>query len=244
MLPVSAACVVANGLRERLSHLVGKPVTVRVFEPAIPSPAAWQAITSSALLYLVRGPAAHAALVLREPDAVALAGAAFGETVNGSRALSSIETTVLERMISVLGAACAPVCGLAAEVPAPQRVASIAGFVSYLDVQIDAPVQARIGIALSREPEGQLQGCVQIDDLLDVDLELKIRLEPTSLTAGAVAALQCGDIVPITGTRALTGIAWLAGRDVARGECGVHHDRYAIAIGRTTTSEGASEPQL
>ena len=78
-LPTSAACVVANGVRETLTSLIGAPIAMRLFEPAIPSPRAWGAIVCDAALYRVRGNVADAAVVLRASQACALAAAIFGE---------------------------------------------------------------------------------------------------------------------------------------------------------------------
>ncbi|MBV8490591.1 MAG: hypothetical protein JO199_08680, partial [Candidatus Eremiobacteraeota bacterium] len=79
MLPVGAACLVAASVRESLASAWGRATVVRLFEPAIPSPSAWEAIASGAAIYRVRGDACDAAIVLRPPDAAALAAAAFGE---------------------------------------------------------------------------------------------------------------------------------------------------------------------
>ena len=63
----SAACVVANGVRETLSSLLGLPVSMRLFEPSIPAPQAWPANLREARLYRVRGNITDAAIVLRRP---------------------------------------------------------------------------------------------------------------------------------------------------------------------------------
>ena len=66
-LPPSAACVVANGVRETLTSILSSPVEMRVFEPSIPTAPAWPAIVKDAVLYRVRGSIADAAIVLRSP---------------------------------------------------------------------------------------------------------------------------------------------------------------------------------
>ena len=105
MLPISAACVVANGVRETLSSLLRVSVGVRLFEPSIPSPQAWPAILERARLYRLRGHVADAAIVLRPVDAAALAAALFGEShPAGARDLSPIECDVIDRMVSTIAA--------------------------------------------------------------------------------------------------------------------------------------------
>src|ERR1700734_1263613 len=112
-LPISAACVVANGVRETLSSLLGVPVAMRLFAPSIPSPHAWQAILDNARLYRVRGNVADAAIVLRAADANGLSAALFGESGNGAaqRSLSPIECDVLDRMVASIAANLGAVCG-------------------------------------------------------------------------------------------------------------------------------------
>jgi flagellar motor switch protein FliM len=230
LLPTTAACLVANGVRETLSSLLGTTVQVRLFEPVIPSPDGWHAITRDALLYRLRGPAADAAIVLRPDDAVAFASAAFGETASEGRPLSTIERSVLDRTICAIAGAFSPVCGIRGESPAPEGVAGISGFVTYFELQIDRPGSARLGVALSREPQSQPQNAVSLDSLLGLGLELEVRFDSGSLSMADLADLEPGAILPMTQGAAFSGTLYLAGRPVARGECGVRRDRYAIAI--------------
>jgi hypothetical protein len=65
LLPVSAACLVANGVRERLAEILATDVSLRLLEPRLPDPDAWHAIARDATCYRVRGPLADAAVVLR-----------------------------------------------------------------------------------------------------------------------------------------------------------------------------------
>src|SRR5579872_5050025 len=95
LLPVSAACLVANAARQTLSELFGAAVSLRLLEPVLPDGDAWACICDGALMYAVRGERCDGAFVLRRNDAVALAGAALGERVECSRALSVIENELI-----------------------------------------------------------------------------------------------------------------------------------------------------
>ena len=162
-LPISAACVVANGIRETLSPLLGGSVAVRLFEPRIPAPHAWSAILRDARLYRVRGNVADAAVVLRASDAVALAAALFGESSGAvERALSPIECDVLDRLINAIAANLGAVCG-AREGYLVERVAALDGFVTYFELLIEEPVSSRIGVALSRDPASDARGRLRVE---------------------------------------------------------------------------------
>jgi len=113
-LPTSAACVVANGVRETLASVLGVAVSVRLFEPVIPDPAAWQAIAQHASLYRVRGSVAEAVIILRPNDAISLVAAVFGEPAgqtSNQRLLSPIELDVANRIASAIAANLSVVCG-------------------------------------------------------------------------------------------------------------------------------------
>jgi hypothetical protein len=230
LLPLSAACVVANGARERLTALFGERVELQLFEPSIPDAAAWHAICADALLYRVRGGAADVAFIVRPRDASTLAGAAFGErTVRGER-LSALELEVLDRMLHAIARECAPLCGPGQLVA--ERTSDVRGFATYVELQIDAPVRARIGIALSRDPEPRAHPEIELDDLREVPLPVRARMALGTLTAAAAAELRPGTLLPLPAgpPRALL---TLAGRLLAGGECGVHGRYYAVVIGET-----------
>jgi hypothetical protein len=231
-LPASAACLVAGGARETLAALLGAPVSMRLLEPAIPAPDAWPEIVRGALLYRVRGSLLDAAIVLRPTDALAIACAAFGEAVSGSPAArepSALERDVLERAVAAIAGSLSAVCG-AGERGQVERVGTIGGFVTYFELAIERPFQARVGIALSRDPSPEPHGALTLDELGAVRLEPRVTLELAGVEAAAVARLAPGAIVPITRSSAFRGSLRLGGRTLARGTCGVKGGRYAFAV--------------
>jgi hypothetical protein len=223
-------------MRETLAALLQADVRLRLFEAAIPSPQAWSAIGKDATVFGVRGAVADAAIVLRPLDGVALVSAVFGETVRAARALSPIERTVLERAVRAIAAACAPVCG-GCETVAP--LASLRGFVTFFEIAIDRPLDARIGIALSRDPEPGAVAGITLESLLDVRIEVAVRLDGTVLPAHALEA-EPGACIPIGRGPALAGTVELAGRPLARGECGVRGGRYALTVSELEFMEGST----
>lgn len=231
MLATAAACMVASAVRESLGALWGRPANVRLLEPTIPSPQAWAQIVSDATLFRLRAEFADAAIVLRRHDAAALAAAAFGESLSPTaegRELSPIECEMLDRTVARLAAALAPICG-ACERGGLERVRSIAGFVTYFELSIDAP-PARIGIALSRDPAPERAGCLDLGDLAGVTLAPSVELALGQLSTQSAAALAVGSILPIPSKRALRGRLRVGGRTLGEGACGVIDGHYALIV--------------
>lgn len=239
MLPLSAACLVANATREALTAIYGESLDLRVFEPVLPTPEAWKAIGRDALFYRVRGTLNDATIVLRPADALSLSGLAFREAGSAVRSLSRLERRVLDRAAGVIAAACASVCG-SRDVLAPEPVSSLDGCVTFFEMQIERPVRARIGVALSREPQAEARGSVQVEDLLDVQIELTVATAAVLLNASDLALLGPGALVPMTERRVLRGELYAAGRPLARGECGVVNGRFAFAVDVSGNDERGS----
>jgi len=241
--PVPAACVIANGMRETLAALYETQLEVRLFEPTVPSMQGWRAITDGARLYRIAGARSDAALVIRPSAALALASAAFGEPPSPLRTLSSVENTVLERVVATLAGNFVPICGGRAEMLVAEPVRAIDGFLTYFEIAFERPLAATVGVAIARQRAAEPNGCFQVDSLLDMEIEISVRTEGTIVSAGELARLEPGAIVPITVSTGLTAVATVAGRPLARGECGVRNNRVALAIGHSSCTERGSEPE-
>jgi flagellar motor switch/type III secretory pathway protein FliN len=227
-LPVSAACVVANGVRETLGALLATPVSLRLLEPMIPGPAAWDAICGGAQLFGMRGPLCDAAFVLRPQDALALATSAFGERPDAPRPLSAVEQEVLARALRGVAGSVAPVCGR--ELSPLERILDIRGYVTYFELLVERPVQARIGVALSRDPAARGAPTLRIEDLLDVQVELSVEFARGTMPAAAFLDLRHGANVPMTTRIGEPGRLKLGGAVLAHGECGAMGERNAMIV--------------
>jgi hypothetical protein len=231
-LPSSAACVVASGARETLGALLANPVGLRLFEPVLPSPDAWRAILAGALLYRYRGTVADAALVLRPRDAQALARAAFGEgdldEARGDAPLSPLESDVLARVVSAIGASLPAVCGVRDGV-ALERVDDIGTYTTFFELVLDRPVRASIGVAVSRDPAPEPRGALDLADLDEVQLPFDVSVDIGTFPASAVLALQPGSLLAAA-PGPMRGRLGLSGRTLAYGSCGVRHGCYALAV--------------
>jgi flagellar motor switch/type III secretory pathway protein FliN len=228
-LAVSAACVVANGIREILAALLNASVTVRLMEPVLPDAPGWEAIAREAQMFGVRGPLADAAIVMRPADAMALATAAFGESAQAARALSTLERTVLFRAVNRLAPALAAVCGVR-ETFEPSPLAALPPCTTYFEVWLDTPVRARIGIALSREAPPVASRCLRIEDLLDVELDLEVEMAAGPIAAAQFLTLRPGSEVPMTSEVGDSGALKVAGVVIGAGTCGVAGARHALTI--------------
>ncbi|MDP9016727.1 MAG: FliM/FliN family flagellar motor C-terminal domain-containing protein [Candidatus Eremiobacteraeota bacterium] len=228
-LPVSAACVVANGVREALRMALGGGVGVRLLEPVIPNPQAWALITADARLYRVRGPLSDGAMIIRPADGLALVSAFFGERLGGRRELSAIEEEVLGRAVRSIAATLAPVCGAADQLRV-ERISEQSGFLTYFELLIEGPVDARIGIALARDPAPAPQACLRIDALLEVELEITAEFAAGSIEAGELLALKPDTTLRMETKVGAPATLKLAGRIVASGECGALGERNAFVV--------------
>jgi hypothetical protein len=231
-LPASAACVVANGVRETLTSVFGMPVSMRICEPMIPPPGAWPIIVHDAILYRVRGSVADAVLVLRAVDAVAIASAIFGESagaISAARELSRIERDVIDRTASAIAANLGAVCG-AREAHYAERVGTIEGYVTYFELLLEEPVTASIGVALSRDPAPEPRICFELGHLAGVRIVAIGSVELGRVQASAVAGLAPGSMLPVHRSLLNRCALSAAGRPLARGRCGVRNGRFALQV--------------
>jgi Type III flagellar switch regulator (C-ring) FliN C-term len=229
-LPVSAACVVANAMRETLSTLTNARVDVRLLEPLVPDIEAWRAIAHDAWMVRIPGAAIDAAIVLRPKDGVALASLLFAETEAAERSLSVVERTVVGRSLQALAGSLAPVCGFR-ETPPLEPILDISGYATYFEVLVEQPVRARIGIALARDPLPPAAGPrIRPADLADVEIELRVELAHGTLDAAALLALGEGTYVPMTSKVGDDGVLLAGTAVIARGECGAQGSRAAMIV--------------
>lgn len=227
-LPVSAACVVANGVRETLSAVLPAPVSLRLLEPAIPDAGAWAAICDGARMYGVRGAIADAAFILRPADALALAAAAFGESPHEDRALSPLEREVVMRALRTAAGALSSVCGR--ELSPLEPILDVRGYVTYFELLVERPTPLRMGIALSRDPAPLAAAALRIEDLLDVQVELGVQFARGSIDAAAFLDLRPGANVPMKTRVGEPALLVAAGTVLARGECGALGERNALIV--------------
>lgn len=231
-VPVDAACVVANGVREALRTLLGEACSVTIGEPAALDAAAWRSLTNGALLFATPGRATDVVFVLAMRDARRLVQAAFGEEATPDNgAWSALESGAIERIIARCANACDALC---VERRGPTTAADPARLpraVAYFDVRIAAPIGLTLGIGVVRELAVPLASRTLAPEALgDVPLELRIVLGRGSLTVPRLLDLEIGAVVPLHTKVAGEGELKLAGQRIAFGTCGVRHHRLAFEV--------------
>ncbi|MFN2449139.1 MAG: FliM/FliN family flagellar motor C-terminal domain-containing protein [Candidatus Baltobacteraceae bacterium] len=225
-LTLSAASVVANAVRETLAPLLRQTPGVRLFEPLAPAPNAWSILVSRSSVFRARGARTEAAFVLRPDDALALAASAFGEKAPAPRALSGCEHAVLERAMSALLPALAPLCG--PDVRA--CTGSGTAFSAYFEIVIAASSTFRLGVAVAVDAAPAAAGTLRLADLEAVPVELTAELARGSISANDVLALRPGVLVPMMTKIGERGCLLLGGRVLARGACGALGERHAMLV--------------
>ncbi|GAC1653641.1 MAG: hypothetical protein NVS9B12_03760 [Vulcanimicrobiaceae bacterium] len=230
LLPVPAACVVANGVREALGAALGRPLSVRLLEPLIPDARGWKAILRDARIFGVRGALCDAALILRPPDARALIASVFAEFPDAARDLSPIEKEVVARALAAIAGSLTPVCGPLEHLK-PSGANEGNGFLTYFELLIEGTLEARIGVALSRDPAPVAHNCLRIDDLLEVEVELCAEVAAGEIEAAELLQLASGTELRLNTKVGSPGVLKVENRIVARGECGVLGEHGAFVVG-------------
>jgi flagellar motor switch/type III secretory pathway protein FliN len=238
-LPVDAACVVANGVREALRTLLGEACALTIGEPVALDAAAWRSLASDALLFATPGRATDVVFVLAARDARRLVQAAFGEDVaaeDGS--WSALEAGAIERIVSRCAVACEALCVERRGPTSTVDAARVPRSVAYFDVRVTAPVALTIGVGIVRElPETPPPATVTPASLGDLGIDVRVILGRGMLTAPRLLDLRVGSLVPLSTKVDGEGELNLAGQRIALGTPGVRNGHAAFEI-RTQTMRG------
>ena len=229
-LPLSAVCLVGNGMREAVGVKLAAHAEVRILEPLLPSAAAMQLVLADALTFTVDGAAGELWLILRRSSVQRLLAAAFGERYVAERAtFSPIEQRTLHRIVAEVAAVCAPLCGPVRGITATSDVARIAGCASYFEMVFTAPLDVVVGIALACDPPEPLGPRIAADAVDAMPLNLRVTAGTINLTLARLAALEIGDLLPMSKEEDAHLIA--GDTIIARGTCGVSRGHAAFLVG-------------
>ena len=233
-LPVDAACVVANGVREGLRTLLGEACAVTIGEPVALDAPAWRALTRDALLFATP-PAARrtSCSSWRRGSARRLVGAAFGEeTTVEDGSWSALEAGAVERIVARCANACEALCverrGPTSSVDAERIPRSVA----YFDVRVTAPVTVTIGVGILRElPEAPPLATVTAATLGGVAVDVRVVVgHHGSLPVPRLLELRVGSVVPLGTKVEGEGELNVAGQRIAFGTCGLRNGRTAFEV--------------
>jgi flagellar motor switch/type III secretory pathway protein FliN len=237
-IPLDAACVVANGVRESLRGMLGEGCTVALGEPVAIDAAAWGVLVRDAHVFATPGRATDVAFVLGQRDARTLVDAAFGEETSHRGAPSALEHSAVERIVARCANACDVLC---AERRGPTRAidaAQLPRCVAFFDVRVTAPVRFTLGVGLLRElPEPEPAPLLSPAAFRAVPLTVRVILGSGQISARRLLELRPGDLVPL-GTKVVDeGELNVAGQRVAGGMCGAIRGRAAFVV-RSLPSRG------
>jgi hypothetical protein len=238
-LPVDAACVVANGVREALRTLLGEACTVTIGEPVALEAGAWRNLTRDALLFATPGRATDVVFVLGDRDARRLVQAAFGEdAAAGDGAWSALEAGAIERIVARCANACDALCVERRGPTSHVEAARVPRSVAYFDVRVAAPIALTIGVGILRElPETPPSATLTPAVIGGLALDVRVILGRATLPAPRLLDLRVGSLVALSTKVDGQGELNLAGQRIALGTCGARSGRSAFEV-RAQTMRG------
>jgi hypothetical protein len=231
-LPVDAACVVANGVREALRTLLGEACTVTIGEPVALDAAAWRSLAPGALLFATPGRATDVVFVLAARDARRLVAAAFGEeTTAEDGSWSALEAGAIERIVARCANACEALCVERRGPTCSVDAARVSRPVAYFDVRVSAPVALTLGVGILRDlPEAPPLTTVTPAALAGISVDVRVILGRGMLPVPRLLELQPGSLVRLGTKVDGAGELNVAGQGIAFGTCGLRHGRTAFEV--------------
>ncbi len=241
-IPVGAACLVANALRETLHEVFGERCELTLGEPAAIGPAAWDMLSRDAYCFLTRGRQTDIVLVVPNAHARTLVLRAFGEGEPlGPAALSVLEVHAVERIAARCASAFDALC--AERRGATQRVepAALPLCVAYFDIHIQAPIAIDIGIGIVRDlPEPGPAGRFAPSLFAHVPLEVRATFASGTIDVATLLGLTAGDVLLLDTQVGASATLKIADRRLAEGTCGVSGGRYCFEVQTVATMEARS----
>jgi flagellar motor switch/type III secretory pathway protein FliN len=240
-IPLSAACLVANGLRETLRELFGERCELAIGEPASIGAAAWDVLSRQAYCFLTSGRQTDIVLVLPEAHARTLVLRAFGEAQpDDSTALSALELQAVERIAARCAAAFDPLC--AERRGGSQRVAAavLPACVAYFDVRVAAPVSFEFGVGIVRElPDPGPANAFPPGLLANVPVDVSVEFGAGTIDIATLLRLEPGDVVPLDTKVGAAASLKVGHRRFATGSGGVRTGRYCFEVQSAAYATGA-----
>jgi len=239
-LPLSAACLVANGVRETLAKLLATELDVDLIEPAMPGPDERRVLVAGATIVRVRGRICDGFVIVRPADARRLVALAFSEDERSERdPLSDIERTTLERIVAALIPLCNALCGTLGPVNTESAERAACDLATYFEIRTTGRLRVAIGFAMTCDPPEERGERLVLDDLADVEIEGTVEFARGALTVPAFSRLAAGAKIGLETQLGAPGVLSFGGVPFARGTCGVSNGRSAVSFDRELDGSAA-----
>ncbi|GAC1302829.1 MAG: hypothetical protein NVSMB19_12400 [Vulcanimicrobiaceae bacterium] len=230
-LPITAACLVANGVRETLSRLLASEIDVDLIEPAMPRAAERRTLLDGATIVRVRGRLGDGFVIVRPTDLRRIVALAFGESERSETdPLSDIERATIERVVLALVPLCNTLCGTLGPVARESSDRASCDLVTYFEVRTTGATPVAIGFALTHDPPEEITERLTLDDLAEVEIEGVVELATGALGVPAFSRLAGGATLALDTALGGHGTLRFGGIAFARGTCGVSDGRSAISL--------------
>jgi flagellar motor switch protein FliM len=228
-LPFSAACLVANGVREALSRLLATDIDVELTEPAMPAAEHRRLLVAGATIVRIRGRLCDGFIVVRPADARRLVSLAFGEDeAEAGDTLSEIERATLDRIVYALVPLCNTLCGTLGPVVRETSDRAASDLATYFEVRTTGGSRIALGFALGSDPAQPVSECLTLDDLAEVELEGIVEFARGSLSVPAFSRMAPGATVELETTLSAPGVLRFGEVAFARGVCGANDGRSVM----------------
>jgi flagellar motor switch/type III secretory pathway protein FliN len=239
---LSAVCAVANTVSEHLSRLLDRELSIDVFEPVIVPLGSHPALFANARVFLAHCRRSDLLVVFRERDARRIAACAFREGAKNRESceLSEIEEQVIERIGRALAPLCAPLCGELTSFAAANGPIERYECATYFELRLAAPIDAVIGIGLSRDPAPPPERRLAPSALWPVPVEVTARLARTRVAASRVARLSLGSVLKFDTALDEPASLLIGDIEIARGECGIARGVMAFSVRADTLEESVT----
>jgi flagellar motor switch/type III secretory pathway protein FliN len=240
-IPLGAACLVANGLRETLRELLGERCELTIGEPAAIGPDAWDTLSREAHCFLTHGRQTDIVLVVPHGHARTLVLRAFGEgEPPAAPTLSALELQAVERIAARCAAAFDPLCAERRGASTRVVAGAVPACVAYFDVRVQLPVPLEIGIGIVRElPDPGPTGAISAGHLAHVPVELRAEFATGTIDVATLLRLEPGDVIRLESQVGADMSLKIGGRQVASGTAGVTAGRYSCEVRCVRQSMGA-----
>jgi hypothetical protein len=245
-LQLSTVCLAANRARDQLSLLLGRELTLDVFAPALVRTGNARVLFDDGVFYVAEGSICDAYVVFRDRDARRLAASAFGEDpapatgsgpLDDSCGLSALEERALGRIADEVVRLCGPFCGEVRHTTRGSLEVDPPACVTYFELRIGAPVDAVIGIGLSKDPGPAFGATIDRSMLEPIGLDVRAEFAVARIDAQSVSRWSVGTTVRLDTKIGAPTTLKVGGFVIASGDCGIRAQSNAVSITSTPLQE-------